>query len=110
MTTLRILKSVSDFVNALDAKDGAVCFRYIDRLKIFGTGLRPPINEHLGGGLYTLRISGRGGEYRIFYGFHNHVAFLLHAIHKKSQKLKNQDVELAKERFAMVIKGNFLHC
>ena len=109
MVTVKRLAHVSSFISSLNHLDAAACIRYIDLLSEFGWFLKPPYTEHTEG-LYILRPSGKGGEFRIFYTFHKREAYLLHAIHKKTMKLDRKDIELAKIRASLLKKGNSQNC
>ena len=109
MIRVRKLKEVADFISGLPDYDAAVCDRYINLLQEFGWKLRDPFSEHPEG-IYILRPSGKGGEYRIFYDFIKGEAFLVHAVHKKTDKLNRNDIELAKKRIDLVKNGKFLSC
>jgi phage-related protein len=109
MIHVRKLKEVSDFISTLPDKDAAVCDRYITLLQEHGWKLRDPFAEHTEG-ICILRPSGKGGEYRLFYDFVKGAAFIVHAIHKKTRKLNRKDIELAKERIALVKRSLFITC
>ena len=109
MTRVLKLKEVVNFINSLPDYEAAVCDRYITLLQEHGWKLRPPYTEHTEG-IYILRPSGKGGEYRLFYGFFKDVAFVVYAIHKKTKKLKRKDLKIAKSRLKEVLKGKFLSC
>ena len=109
ITQVRSLKEVSDFINALPPEDGAVCRHFIRLLIIHGWRLKYPLSEHVEG-VYVLRPSGKGGEYRLFYGFIKGVAYIVHSIHKKTQKLNRKDIQMAKARLDAVQRGTYLVC
>ena len=109
MIHVQKLKDVTDFINALPDYDAAACDRYITLLQEHGWKLRDPFTEHTDG-IYILRPSGKGGEYRIFYDFVKGSAYLVLAIHKKTRKLNRKDIELAKERISLVKRSLFIAC
>jgi phage-related protein len=50
-------------------------------------------------GLHELRLSGRAGEFRVFYVIRVGAAiYVLHATHKKSQKTDRRTIDLIKMR------------
>jgi phage-related protein len=61
-------------------------------------------------GIYILRPSGKGGEFRLFYDFVKGEAFIVHAVHKKGRKIDPSDIKLAKERIQMVKCGKVILC
>ena len=71
-------------------------------------GLNPedwkPFNS-IGVGVKEIRISDEGNAYRIMYvaKFSGKI-YVLHSIHKRSQKTRSKDIELAKARYNAIIK------
>ncbi len=67
-----------------------------------GKHLSMPISRPLPSiakGLHELRLSGRAGEYRVFYVILTSIAvYVLHATQKKSEKTDKQTVNLIKTR------------
>lgn len=67
-----------------------------------GKMLSMPISRPLSSiakGLHELRLSGRSGEYRVFYVIKVGAAiYVLHATGKKSQKTDRRTIELIKSR------------
>lgn len=67
-----------------------------------GKHLSMPISRPLPSiakGLHELRLSGRAGEYRVFYVIRVEEAiYVLHATQKKTQKTDRQTIELIKSR------------
>lgn len=109
MIPVRRLKDVDDFIKSLPDYDAAICNRYTELLKEHAWRLKDPYTEHTEG-VFILRPSGKGGEYRIFYAFVDGTAYLVHAIHKKTKKLNRADIELAKSRIAMVKQKRIVNC
>lgn len=57
------------------------------------------------GKIWELRPEWSGNEYRFFYGaFVGQRFVILHAVQKKTQKLKEKDIELAEKRYDDTIK------
>lgn len=71
-----------------------------------GKHLSMPISRPLssiGKGLHELRLSGRAGEYRVFYVIRvGDAIYVLHATTKKTQKTDRRTVELLKTRLRSV--------
>src|SRR5262249_8847468 len=90
---------VERFLATQDADMLAKFNRFAELLQAKGPDLGMPFSRNLGKGLYELRIRGKN-EVRIFY-----VAFytssqivLLHAFKKRSQKIPDKEIELARRR------------
>lgn len=63
------------------------------------------IAKHVRGKIWELRPEWSGNEYRFFYGAIVGQRFvILHAVQKKSQKLKEGDIVLAEQRYADTLK------
>lgn len=67
-----------------------------------GKHLSMPISRPLPSiakGLHELRLSGRAGEYRVFYIIHSkEVVYVIHATEKKTQKTDRRTIGLLKKR------------
>jgi phage-related protein len=67
-----------------------------------GKHLSMPISRSLSSiakGLHELRLSGKAGEYRVFYIIRSiEVVFVIHATEKKTQKTSKQTISLLKKR------------
>jgi phage-related protein len=61
-----------------------------------------PLVGSFGGGLYEVRSSHDKNIYRVLFCFVEGEMFLLHGFHKKSQKTPSGDLDLARERQALV--------
>jgi phage-related protein len=106
---VHILKGVYDFISDLPENDAAECNHYIGLLKEHGWKLREPYTEHLKG-IYYLRPSGKGGEFRLYYDFVKGEAFVVLSIHKKRRTADQDDINLAKKRIVMIKSGNMILC
>jgi phage-related protein len=74
-------------------------------LEIDGTRLLAAIAKHVRGKIWELRSEWSGNEYRFFYEAIMGQRFvILHAVQKKSQKLKEGDIVLAEQRYADTLK------
>jgi phage-related protein len=71
-----------------------------------GKHLSMPISRPLSSiakGLHELRLSGRSGEYRVFYVIKvGSAIYILHATQKKSQKTDRKTIELVKMRLRSI--------
>lgn len=81
-------------------------FSLVDDL-MAGQFLSMPISRPLFSivkGLHELRISGRAGEFRVFYVIRPSIAiYILHASSKKSQKMEQRTIDLIKTRMKSLI-------
>ena len=81
-----------------DKKAVKKCYTAISILKQFGYELRRPRADYLGDGIYELRISLRGVQYRLLYFFHGiNVVIIAHGLVKES-KVPPKEIDLAIER------------
>ena len=61
----------------------------------------------IGKGVEEIRIWDDSGTYRVIYTARlEEAVFVLHAFQKKTQATSRRDVEVARERFAQLAKGN----
>lgn len=75
----------------------------LDDLQEFGTALKEPKVRDLGDGLKELRSSAREGIGRSFFFFEvGKQIFVVHALHKKTQKTPKKDLDLAKSRMKQI--------
>lgn len=96
---------IAEFLDRLTDKARAKCLAYISRLESDGTRLPSSIAKHVRGKIWELRPEWSGTEYRFFYGAIIGQRFvILHAVEKKSQKLKEKDIVLAEERYAETVE------
>lgn len=69
-------------------------------LEEFGPRLPQPHAKHLGEHLYELRFEGQEGAIRVFYFFDETRIIMAHGIKKKTQKLPEREVIVARQRKA----------
>ena len=69
----------------------------IDLLEQFGQKLGPPHTKKISAHLFELRVSGKQ-EVRIFYSFHKSQILLLHGFVKKSQKIPQKEIKIARQK------------
>ncbi len=93
-------KPIEAFLNALSDKARAKCLAYISQLETDGIHLPASIAAHVPGKIWELRPEWSGNEYRFFYGAFTGQRFvILHAIHKRTQKLREGDIRIAEQRY-----------
>jgi len=93
-------KPIETFLDALPDKARAKCLAYVNRLETDGPQLPTSIAAHVRGKIWELRPEWLGNEYRFFYGAIAGQRFvILHAIHKKTQKLRERDIATAEQRY-----------
>jgi phage-related protein len=90
---------VRELLNELSREDKRTIGRGIAKVQYsWPVGL--PLCRSLGAGLWELRASLPGRrEARVFFGFHDGMLIALHAILKKTQKTRAEDLALARLRF-----------
>jgi len=107
--TVQGARPIEAFLDALSSEARAKCLAYISRLEIDGTRLPASIAAHVRGKIWELRPEWSGNEFRFFYGAIVGQRFvILHAIQKKRQKLREQDIAIAEQRYED-IKGRIHH-
>ncbi len=97
--TIRGDSPINRFIFALPASDKAKILRAIGLLQQYGPMLGLPYAKKIDKNIYELRIVGRA-NLRLLYGFQKNEAavLVLHAFAKKSQKLSQHDIQLARIR------------
>ncbi len=99
-------ESVYTAVSSLPTKLKARYLRMVDMMLNYGPDLGMPHTRSLGEGLLELRIKAKEGIARVFYcTVMNHKMVVLHSIVKKTQKIPNRELELAKVRLKEVKKN-----
>ncbi len=94
---------VEEFLLSLSDKARAKCLSYIDQLEQFGNRLPSNFASKIEDDLWELRPEFGGVEHRFFYfTFVNRQIVIVHAVKKKSQKLKPSDIATAQERIVQV--------
>lgn len=92
---------IETFLDRQSDKARAKCLAYLTLLETRGTQLPASIAKHVRGKIWELRPEWSGNEYRFFYGAIVGQRFvILHAIHKKTQKLRERDIATAEQRYA----------
>jgi len=98
-TTERGDSPIDEFLDGLDKKSRAKVAAYLSLLEEEGSNLKRPYADVVRGKIRELRIHYSSNQYRVLYFFHLHDQIvLLHAFSKKSQQLKEKDIELSERR------------
>lgn len=91
---------VQEFINAQDSSSRSKFAKLFRLLQIYGPELMMPYARYLSGGMYELRLRGKN-EVRVFYvwisGNRGRIV-LLHAFKKRTQKLPERELEIARTR------------
>lgn len=94
---------VINWLDSMPERARIKCLVRVERLSQMGHELRRPEADYLRDGIYELRASLQGINYRILYFFHEKQAVLSHGLTKESQVPPN-DIELAIKRKALFEK------
>jgi len=98
-TTERGDSPVDDFLDELDKKSRAKVAAHLSLLEEQGPNLKRPYADVVREKIRELRIHHSSNQYRILYFFHlREQIVLVHAFSKKTQQLKEKDIELAERR------------
>ena len=90
---------LDDFLNKLDKKSRAKVAAYLSLLEEQGPNLKRPYADIVRGKIRELRIHHSSNQYRILYFFQIlDQIVLVHAFSKKTQQLKEKDIDLAEKR------------
>ncbi|RJO61760.1 type II toxin-antitoxin system RelE/ParE family toxin [candidate division WS5 bacterium] len=104
-TTERGDSPVDDFLDGLDKKSRAKVAAHLSILEEQGPHLKRPYADVVRGKIRELRIHQSSNQYRILYFFQLRDQIILaHAFSKKTQQLKERDIELAERRMQDWIK------
>ncbi len=98
-TTERDDSPLDEFLDGLDKKSRAKVAAHLSLLEEQGPNLKRPYADIVRGKIRELRIHFRSNQLRILYFFQvRDQIVLLHAFSKKTQQLKEKDIELAERR------------
>ena len=89
-----------DWLDQIPERARIKCLVRIERLSQMGNELRRPEADYLKDGIYELRVSLQGINYRMLYFFHGKQGVLSHGLAKESRVPPN-DIDLAIRRKAM---------
>ncbi len=95
--------TVVDDMLATSGKAAETRILYLLRLlRIEGGNMRTD-SKALGDGLFELTPTAKKKEYRLIYAFHGGDAVILNCFEKKSRKTPKHELDLAKERFRLLL-------
>ena len=98
-TTERGDSPVDDFLDGLEKKSRAKVAAHLSLLEEQGPNLKRPYADVVRGKIRELRIHQSSNHYRILFFFQaRDQIVLVHAFSKKTQQLKEKDIELAERR------------
>ncbi len=98
-TTERGYSPIDEFFDGLDKKSRAKVAAHLSLLEDQGPNLKRPYADIVRGKIRELRIHYSSNQYRILYFFQvRDQIVLVHAFIKKTQQLKEKDIELAESR------------
>jgi phage-related protein len=98
-TTERGDSPLDDFLDDLDKKARAKVAAYLALLEEQGPNLKRPYADPVRGKIRELRIRQSSNQYRVLYFFQlRDQVVLVHAFSKKTQQLKDMDINLAEKR------------
>jgi phage-related protein len=104
-TTERGDSPIDEFLDGLDKKSRAKIAAHLSLLEEQGPNLKRPYADVVRGKIRELRIPQSSNQYRILFFFQlREQIVLVHAFSKKTQQLKEKDIELAKKRMEDWIK------
>jgi phage-related protein len=86
------------WLNTLPAKAQDKCLARLTRLEMLGHELRRPEADFLRDGIYELRMSLQGQQYRMLYFFHGKVAAVVSHGLIKEQKVPPKEIDRAVTR------------
>lgn len=98
-TTERGDSPIDEFLDAVDKKSRAKIAAHLSILEKLGPNLKRPYADVVRGKIRELRIHFGSNQYRMLYFFHmKDQIIMVHAFAKKSQAIKEGDIDLAERR------------
>ena len=92
---------IQDWISQLSSHEQDACYDRLERLRDQGHELGFPAAEHLGDGIWELRIRVRKVRLRMLYFFHKREAVVIaQGFHKDTRKVPPAEIKKAKERRA----------
>lgn len=101
MNVIFLNGKIKNHLLSLEKSSISKSLKLIKLLERFGNELGMPYSKKLLPNLYELRVRGQQ-EIRIFYGFHQNQAVVVHLFIKKSQKTPQKEIETALARIAQL--------
>lgn len=92
---------VREFIRNLPVEQRGKTLRAVDRLEEFGPFLFPPYAKKVDIKLWELRVRGKM-QVRLFYTFANNKIYILSGFIKKSGRIPNHELALARQRLASI--------
>jgi phage-related protein len=90
---------VREYIESLEVKTRAKVYFVMELLKEKGWHLKYPDTEKVSRDIFALRVEYANNEYRFFYFYaKGPMAVFVHFVHKKSKKLRREDIEKAEKR------------
>jgi len=84
-----------EWLDGLSTKAQDKCVARIERLTAMGHELRRPEADFLRDGIYELRTSLQGIQYRMLYFFHENRVILSHGLIKRQREVPPREIDLA---------------
>ena len=97
-----------NWLDSLPEKAQDKCIARIERLSTMGYELRRPEADYLRDGIYELRVTLQGIQYRILYFFSGKQAVVSHGLIKES-KVTSKEIDLAIERKVRFSENSLIH-
>lgn len=91
---------VQDFIDGLSAKQKGYVYALLDYFQAVGFAIRSPKAKKVRDEIFELRCEVRTDEFRILYAYYDGCAVCLHGFQKRTDKIKESDIEKAKQRFS----------
>ena len=98
-----------EWLEKLGPKAKVKCRLRLERLKQLGHELRRPEADYLRDGIYELRISLQGTQYRMLYFFHENIAAVVSHGLVKEREVPSQEIEWAIQRKRKFLQAPAAH-
>ncbi len=96
--TIKVFDSALEhFIESLEKSTFAKVIRMLNLLEQFGNRLGMPHSKKIAIDLFELRVRGHH-EVRILYTFHAGIVVLLHGFIKKSQRIPERELHIARQK------------
>jgi phage-related protein len=89
---------VRKFLNKLDVKAQTKCYSYVSLLEERGFALPRSHLAKVEDGIWELRPEWQGVEYRLLFTSYKNQFIIVHALKKKSDRLRSRDLDIARRR------------
>ena len=98
-----------NWLDELGPKAKVKCRLRLERLKLLGHELRRPEADYLRDGIYELRVSLQGRQYRMLYFFHGSIAAVVSHGLIKERDVPPQEIDRAVQRKSRFLKNPAAH-